>query len=762
MRPSRPSTLNLLLAAGGTALGALLCAPPAVAQAPAPALPQPSRAYPLCPDEAFALVSQSRVPVLPGRQPVREDEPITVTSDKAQFQVAGDADIDGRVVLRQGDRQLSADQVHIDQASNGVSVSGQVEYRDPQLQVSGTQGRYETGTARIEQAQFQLLRQAGRGRAAALSLDKDGVLRLDEVLYTTCPPETPDWNIRARQVRIDGDEQVGVARNARVEFKGVPILYLPYISFPAGPARKSGFLFPQLGNSSRGGLQLSVPYYFNLAPDRDLTLEPTLYSRRGLSTRAEYRYLTPRSRGVLDADFLPSDKVANRDRYRLRVSDTTALPGDWRLRLNAERVSDTGYFEDFAQGADGTSIAFLPRELHLSYRDDRWRSGAVLRQFQTIDQQLADIERPYIEAPRLYASGWWPASRDGALEYGFDSELVQFRRNVGVQGWRMDLEPRAQLRFEGAGYYLKPAVSYRATAYELTDTPAAQDSSLRRSMPVASVDAGLTFERAAGRNGGRRVTLEPRLMYLYVPYRDQSALPVFDSGLPDLDFVELFRSNRYVGADRMGDANQLSMGVTTRLFSSASGQRYLSATIGQTVYFEPPRVRLPDEPLRQRSASDLIAQVELKALDNWSVDLGVQWDRQQTRAEKSEIRAQYRPGGDRVVNLGYRYQRDRLEQADVSVAWPVTQQWSLYGRTLYSLRDNRSIEQFAGLQYSSCCWGLRAVARHYVSTRTGERDTGVFLQLELRGLSNVGTAADAFLERAIRGYSPVDPVRKNP
>jgi LPS-assembly protein len=249
------------------------------------------------------------------------------------------------------------------------------------------------------------------------------------------------------------------------------------------------------------------------------------------------------------------------------------------------------------------------------------------------------------------------------------------------------------------------------------------------------------------------MTLEPRLMYLYVPYRAQQDLPVFDTGVPDLNRVQLFRDNRYVGGDRVGDANQVTAGLTTRLFASSSGTRFLSATVGQTFYIEPPRVALPDEVLRGRQSSDLITQLELRAFRNWNVDLGMQWDHRENRAERSEIRVQYRPEGSRVVNVGYRFQRDRLEQADVSAAWPVSPQWRLYGRMLYSLRDDHAIEQFAGVEYGSCCWGLRAVARRYVSNRTGEQDTGYFLQLELKGLSNVGTAADAFLEKAIRGYS---------
>jgi LPS-assembly protein len=272
-------------------------------------------------------------------------------------------------------------------------------------------------------------------------------------------------------------------------------------------------------------------------------------------------------------------------------------------------------------------------------------------------------------------------------------------------------------------------------------------------LPIASVDGGLFFERASGSRGQRRITLEPRLMYVYVPYRNQSALPVFDTAEPDLNWVELFRANRYVGPDRVGDANRVSMGVTTQLFGSENGTRYLSATLGQTFYFQTPRVTLPGEPPRGSKSSDLIAQLELKAYKDWSVDLGMQWDHQDSRAEKSEVRLQYRPDSKHVVNLGYRYQRDRLEQADISAAWPIADRWSLYSRVLFSLRDSESIEKFAGFEYSSCCWGVRAVARNYVSRRSGERDTGIYLQLELKGLSNVGLAADAFLERAIRGYS---------
>jgi len=709
-----------------------------------------------CPDQAFALASSGTASG-PRRGSYSREQPIQVSSNNASVAIDGDATVYGQVNVSQGDRLLTADNVRVDKLHDSIEIDGNVTYLDPEISVQGRTGRYLAGAAQISDAQFQMLQQASRGRAGSLRLDEQGVLNLEEVTYTTCPTGNSDWQIDAAVVQLDNAKHKGMARKARVRFKGVPLVYLPWMSFPVGSARQSGLLFPSIGNSSRGGLQVSAPFYANLAPNYDLTLEPTLYTRRGLNLFGELRLLTQNSRATLDGNFLPRDEVLGQRRNRIRLTDITELPGDWRLRIAAENVSDAAYFEDFAQGADGTSVAFLPRLLELSYRDEHWRSGMMLRNFQTIDTELSATERPYTELPRLYAQGSWQASSLPQLRYSFSSEAVDFQRTTGARGWRLDAQPGAQLNIEGMGYFLRPAVALRSTQYQLTDTTNGQPSSINRTLPVASVDSGLVFERATGRSGQRLITLEPRLLYLYVPYRNQDQLPVFDTGLPDLNSISLYRSNRYVGADRVGDANQLSAGMTVHLYSSERGTRYLSATFGQTVYLTQPRVLLPSEVASNQQSSDLVAQVELKAYQNWSVDLGLQWDHRDSRAQKSEARVQYRPDGGSVVNLGYRFQRDRLEQADVSAAWPVSNQWSLYGRMLYSLRDHGTIEQFAGLEYNSCCYGVRAVARNYVSSRTGERDTGIFLQLELKGLASVGTRADAFLERAIRGYSPASP-----
>ena len=305
----------------------------------------------------------------------------------------------------------------------------------------------------------------------------------------------------------------------------------------------------------------------------------------------------------------------------------------------------------------------------------------------------------------------------------------------------------------GPGYYVIPSAAYRYTQYELGSVPAAGETSPSRAAPISSLDAGMIFERIFGDESQGLLTLEPRLLYLYVPFRDQDDLPVFDTALPDLNLVQLFRRNRYVGADRLGDSNQLSAGVSVRMLDTGSGQQFLSATLGQTRYFNSPRVTLPGEGAGTRQYSNIIAELDLTAYQNWNVRLGLEWDPDAVRSEKGEFILQYRPASESVVNIGYRYQRDQIEQVDASLAWPVSGRWNLYAGAVYSLREESLMEEFAGLEYASCCWRLRMVQRRYVSGRTGERDSSIALQLELSGLSSVGVPADAFLEQAIRGYS---------
>ena len=683
-------------------------------------------------------------------------DPIEVSSDAAKLSVEGDAELSGAVVIRQGQRKLSAEDVTYDAKAREFAVAGALRYEDPVLRAQGRSGRYDpTGGASFDDAQFELPEEPARGAAGNLQLALDGKVTLSKVWFSTCPTQSPDWRIRAQSIELDTRSRNGTGRNAAIEFKGVPILYLPYLSFPLGEQRKSGFLFPNVGYSTRGGIEATLPYYFNLAPNYDLTLEPTVYGRRGLDVGTRFRYLMRQHRGELRLNALPSDSLRDADRTWLRVRHRSELPAGWRLDLDAQSVSDSEYFEDFAGGAEGTSTAFLRRLARLSYRDDRWLLRAEAEQFQTIDRALLAGDRPYARLPRLVASGDWQRTKGLPVAWGFDSELVNFDRDAGVAGWRADLAPRIGLDLGAPSYFLRPSAGWRYTRYDLENVAPGSDDKASRSLPWAALDAGLRLEREGDPDARTRITLEPRLLYLWTPYRNQDALPVFDTAIPDLDFVQLFRSTRYVGVDRIADANHASVGVTSRIFDRRSGRQLLAATIGQTFRFEKPRVRLPGETLATENRSDLVAQLGISAWRNWNVNLGMQWDSEAARQQRSHVRVQYRPDNERALNLAYRFQRDRLEQGEASGAWPVSRRWNVYGRMVYDLKERTSLDRFAGVEYKACCWRLRLVGRRFVSNRTGERDTGIYLQLELNGLASVGSSADAFLEEAIRGYSRV-------
>jgi LPS-assembly protein len=709
-------------------------------------------------------------------------------SDRLTYGVDGSAVLQGHVTVRQGDRKISAEEIQYNPKTNALRTDSSLSYEDPVVRITGSGGNYSPSEgASFKSATFDLRQRAARGSADQLQLTPQGVIDLKGVRFTTCPKSEEVWEIRARRVTLNTAERVGDARSATVNFEGVPILYLPWLSFPLSSERKSGFLYPTIGNNSRSGVSFSIPYYWNIAPNADLTFEPIEYSRRGVDLGGEVRFMSSSDHGALTWNYLPHDGVYNAGRSRVKLVNTMELPGDYRFSIDAENVSDTRYFEDFAQGPEGTSTAFVPQRAALTYRDEHWDVEGEVQHYRTTDYTLPEFSRPYARLPRLAVSADFGWGETEQLRYGFESEIVNFHRSVTaletlngqltdvctfiqpnpcVNGWRLDVMPQASLNFDGPGYFVRPGVAWRGTQYQLDNTQPGVDRSPSRTVPIASFDTGLVFEREVGSHNQRQVTLEPRVLYLYVPYRNQDQLPLFDTGLPDLDPVELFRNNRYVGADRVGDANQVSMGITSRLLDARNGRQFLTATIGQIYYFTDPRVLLPQqfingqfvtvEPQRTDSRSDFVAQVALTAFEDWSADIGLQWSPQDSRTERSEVNIQYKPSGQSVINVGYRYQRDVLEQAEVSSSWPVASDWNIFLRGIYSIQDHKPLERFAGFEYRACCWRARLGARSFISSRTGSSDTGVYLQLELTGLASVGSESDSFLTTAIRGYVPTE------
>jgi LPS-assembly protein len=755
-----------------------------------------------------------------------DDHRVHIDTDDAVLGADGHALLNGRVKVRQDARSVTSDSVDYDEKTGRVAVKGAVDFEDPKLRVHSLTGSYDIdGAANFDQANFQLMDRNGRGFAKDIDVLADGKVELAGVRYTTCPVGNEDWMLQASAINIDTKVQQGVARNVIMRFKDVPIFYTPYISFPIGDERKSGLLFPSFGHSGSNGFELEVPYYLNLAPNYDLTLTPGLLSARGVQLAEQFRYLTSSSHGQFEGTFLPDDSQVHSNRSYFRFTDITDFRTGMRFDTDIASVSDSSYFEDFAVGSDQTSVTFLERRADILYYDDAWRIRGQLQNFQTIDITVPDTERPYSRVPRIEANALWPVAGT-QFELALDSEAVNFLREVGTTGVRLNVAPELRWSSRGPGYFFEPAVGYDFTQYDLKNAALGAPSTPTRALPYARLDAGLVFERDAGSQGQRTQTLEPRVVYSYVPYRDQDSLPIFDSGLPDLNLTELFRTNRYVGEDRIGDANQVALALTTRLFDHLSGAQYLTATIGQIRYFSVPRVGLPADIaadatgqtlqtvpgvnplalpgqvlLNSRGqivmslpgqyvsglpstfaatvlgqtapvfpASDIVADVAVTAYKHFSFNFDYLWNPYTSQTDKSEVSLQYRPDPSRVINIGYRFQQNVLTQQpilkqwDGSFAWPIADHWNTVGRWVYSLQDHQTIEQVAGFEYKSCCWKIQVVQRRYVrvTNNTPGLDTSIALQLELTGLSSVGKPANTFLEREIRGYSTRDPNAQNP
>ncbi len=667
----------------------------------------------------------------------------------------GAASMSGGVLVRRGDRLARADTAINDPFGKTFLLRGNVRYEDPDNQVTGDSAEfaYETGRILFEGAEFRLGQGSARGAAERFEIRREGTLELDDVSYTTCPPGSNDWVLEAGDIDIDTQERTGSAQNVMLRFQGVPILYSPYLSFPIGDARKTGFLTPEIGSAGRSGNELRVPFYWNIATNYDATLTPRLLTDRGLQIGSEFRYLTGRNEGIVQVDYLPSDSQTGRNRYLTALDHQTIFDNEWRNLVHFREVSDSSYFEDLGGSLSISSITHLDRSIVFDYYGDTWSILGRLQDYQTIDNTLGPFDEPYRRLPQVAFTGAWPEQALG-FRYDFDGELVYFDRDVGITGWRAHLAPSIGWPIERPGWFVSPEVSLEHTMYGLNNTAAGEPDNPTRTLPIASIDAGMILERRLGESDNWIQTLEPRLMYVHVPFRDQTGLPVFDTINPDLNLVQLFRKNRFLGVDRIGDADQLSIGISTRLLDSASGEELVSATIGQALYLSEQGVALPGQATSTSESSDYIAELSFLILEHVNFDIGHQWGTEGSGTAKSEARLQYRPRPDRILNLAYRFRRGSLEQGDVSWSWPLSERWNFVGRYNFSFREDEPLERFVGLEYESCCWGLRLVSRRHISTRDGTRDSSFGLQLVLKGMTSVGTAADQLLEHGILGYTP--------
>ena len=671
---------------------------------------------------------------------------------EAQMGALPTAVMSGGVMLRRDNKLVAADSARYDPEGKALHLEGGVRYQDPGSQIHSQSAEfgYVTGRIRFEGADFSLGSSDARGAADVIDINQNGLLTLEGVEYTTCPPGSEDWLMQGKSIELDTGRGVGTARGMKLKFKGVPILYAPYLSFPIGDARKTGVLTPEVGSSSRGGTEVRVPWYWNIAPNYDATITPRLLTSRGVQIAAEFRYLTERNEGIVAADYLPDDDILMQARHQVRVEHQTIFGNGWRNQIDIREVSDSQYYEDLGGSLSASSITHLNQAIRFDYHSENFTVLGMLQNYQTIDDAIQPDQEPYQRLPQVVMDGSWDIPF--GFRFGFNGEIANFDRDVGITGWRVNAAPQLELPISRPGWFINPAVALDYTRYDLRDTLPGETTDPTRTVPIASIDTGLILERTMG-NTSRIQTIEPRLMYVHIPQRDQDGLPVFDTITPDINLVQLFRKNRYVGLDRIGDTDHVSIGITSRILDVSTGRELVSATIGQTRYLSDRTVNLPGSLMATDESSDYIAQLRFLLFRNVNFDLGHQWGSGSGDTTKSEARLQYRPASNRIVNLAYRFRRDSLEQGDLSWSWPVASRWNFVGRYNYSFRDQEVLEQFFGLEYESCCWGLRLVSRRYISARDGTRDSSFGLQLVLKGMTSVGTAADKLLERGILGYS---------
>ena len=643
------------------------------------------------------------------------------------------------VSLSYGDQNLVTDELIYDPETGDVVVPGWLEYTDAlvRMRAAGAQYNTQDSTGRFEQVRYYIAGAAGAGNADMVRMTDETHARVQRFDFTTCDIEDPDWQLKAGDVKLDFDRNVGTARNARLEFKGVPILYSPWLTFPLDDARKSGFLYPQVGSSSDNGLDLAIPYYWNIAPNQDATFTPRLIGDRGFMLGTEYRFLTRRQRGTFNFDYLPDDDNAdgddNSDRWLGRARYQARLAPQWSTRLNFNRASDEDYFLDLGNDLDSSSIQFLRSDFRISGRGRFWRLQTTFDTFQVLDRDVRADREPYDRLPRVEFNADWPLP--AGLSMQLDSEAVYFDRSEGVTGLRLDAMPELALRLVRPGWFFEPALGLRATAYSLKDSEAGAEDPTR-TQPVLSVDGGLVFERRT--DSGRLQTLEPRLFYLYVPGRQQNDLPVFDTRELTFSFAQLFQTNRFSGADRQTDANQVSLALTSRLLDDDNGRSIVDASIGQILFLDEPRVGLPDQPAENRSVSASVAEINWRPVDRFLVNAGLQWDPEDNETDVASFGLRWQGLDARQVQLGYRFRRGSVDQIDIRGRYPVTGNLNLISRFDFSFRDSTALELLGGVEYESCCWAVRASLRRFIQDRESDKRTAFFLELHLKGLGSLG------------------------
>ena len=733
--------------------------------------------------------------------------PTYLQADDIQGSLDTAIDLRGRAEIRQLGQSLRAERIQLDLVTSDLSAEGDVvlyrggeRYSGPSLKIN-----LDTRRGEFESVDYEFPLMDGRGSASRVRFLGPSQTELVESDFTTCRPGEESWSLRSDRMVFDQISETAEAENARLAWEGLGSLPLPDISFATTNRRRSGLLAPTYSFTSRLGLDITTPYYVNISPDRDLTVFPRLITQRGLQMGSEYRYLTPRQSGILEVDYLASDRVFGEARSRGRLRHQHQLASNLALQIDVLRVSDDDYFTDFGGSLLEASQRTLPASALLTSSLAGWGLSLQVQEFQQLQDPAAPVVAPYSTLPRL-AFGRSSQVRVGddsllnslapiadVLDWSASGEFAQFAHPTLLEAQRAVLRSSVAAPKQFGALTLTPRLSLHGTTVETTSAGSADGTfqkyrvqaanlgvfsnnagvgeSYSRFVPTLSLDSQLEFERELSVGGqGLRQTLTPRIFYAYAPFRDQSLYPVFDSAEANISLGQLFAEQPFVGDDRVADQNQITAGVQTRFLDDGTGQELLRAGLAQRYFLDDQRVVLPGQQARTGRESDLLAELGLQLGPSVSIDSFAQYTQQTSRWQAGLLTAQYTPRPGQTFSAAYRYARDAVNSVDLAMQTPISGRWYAVGRTAFSLQDRKVvdgsqqpglIEALAGVEYNGGCWVVRVVGQRFVSS-TNERNTAVFLQIELAGIARVGPDPLSALRQGIPGYRPVNQLRPPP
>ncbi len=671
-------------------------------------------------------------------------ENIEILASHSQRQSDDILTLSGNVCIKRDDLRMMTPHLTFQKSTNQVKAAGGVwlQSDDQRIFAADAQMNNDSRSADIHHLQYFLSDSAMNGKADFMQL-QDSQAMIDELTFSSCSPDQRSWEISAKEALLNHDTGMGTFKGARLKIKDKTILYIPWIKLPLNDDRRSGLLMPEFSYSQTTGLDIAVPYYFNLDPQYDLTLTPRYLQDHGLMLGTEFRYLTGRSNGIFEGTFLPNDDKRDKDRGLLQYKHSTRLNPKWRFNTNLNHVSDAQYYEDFSSSSFITSTPYLKSQVSVSGSSGNWSFFSGIDDYQVLSQNINASNEPYQKLPELHFS-WYTPVNVSRVDYGINSELINFYREESVGAWRTDLTPWLSTEWGNSWGHIKPKLQYRATHYNFDDSR----KNISRSLPIISIDSSLIFEKWLNNNA--RKTIEPRLFYVYAPERIQNDIPIFDTRNLTFGTTTLFQTNRFSGADRQSDMNQATLAITHRSFST-SGQQLWDLTLGQIKYFDEQNVQLDDVP-QNLTKSPLIAEYNLYLHHQWSAGVSLHYEQQTESLERGLFKVQRKTNDGSVFNFAYRFRRDKIEQLDTSMVLPINDRHRLLARWNFSVANNKTIEALFGYEHKSCCWALRLMARHYLVDETGMSNNGFYAEFQLNGLGALGRNPRRLLKQSILGY----------